>query len=228
MVAVDDDLSIHQIWKGRLDSINANATGITLRSFTSAADFKSFQLSDNMIFLMDYELLNQKENGLDLIKDRNVSSKSILVTSRHEEPHIRDACEKLHIKLLPKQLAGFVPMQIVTQQPKLDYILIDDDDLTQMSWKMNAENLGHQMKGYLNIEDFKKDLTNLDKAIRIYIDSDLGNNELGHPIKGENLAQDLHVTGFHNIYLATGYEANNFSNLAFLKGIVGKDPPTNV
>ena len=106
VVSFDDDLSIHQIWKGRLESIKAHDYKIVQKSFTSTADFLKFSIDDSMIFLIDYEFLNQNENGLKLIEEKEIASRSILVTSRYEEIFIKETCEKLGIKLLPKQLSG--------------------------------------------------------------------------------------------------------------------------
>ena len=35
------------------------------------------------------------------------------MASRYEEPAIRDRCEKLKIKLIPKSMSGFVPIEVV-------------------------------------------------------------------------------------------------------------------
>lgn len=112
VVSVDDDLSIHHIWKGRLDSLKASEMNIDILCFTSSSEFKNLVLKDNMFFLIDYELINQKETGLDLIQQKGIAARSILVTSRHEESHIKNACIKLGIRILPKQLAGFIPILI--------------------------------------------------------------------------------------------------------------------
>jgi hypothetical protein len=37
---------------------------------------------------------------------------AILVTSRYEETRIRERCEKLGVRLIPKPMAGFVPIEI--------------------------------------------------------------------------------------------------------------------
>jgi hypothetical protein len=44
-------------------------------------------------------------------------------------------------------------------------------------------------------------------------------------IKGEEIAEKLFDMGFNNIYLATGYDADYFSDIPFIRGIVGKSPP---
>jgi hypothetical protein len=191
----------------------------------------NFPIDESMVFLIDYEFLNQNQNGLDLILGRNLNSKAILVTSRHEEVHMQEVCEKKQIKLLPKQLAGFVPINIKPEiqqiaKQQLDYILLDDDDLIRSTWKINAESHGHLIKIYSSNSELMADITTIDNSTRFYIDSNLGINKLGIEIKGEDVAREIFKLGFENIYLATGYEPDKFSTLTFLKGVVGKDPPS--
>ena len=123
IVTVDDDISIHQIWKGRLQSLKSNVQNIKLTSFTSAKEFREYfnkNLNSNMssIFLIDYEFLNQNDNGLKIITDLGIQDKAILVTSRFDEPNIRSECEAENIKILPKQLAGQIGISIM---PSFDH-----------------------------------------------------------------------------------------------------------
>jgi hypothetical protein len=62
------------------------------------------------IFLVDFELLNECKSGLDLIEELGLSRNSILVTNRYEEEEIQQRCKKLNLKILPKILAGSVPL----------------------------------------------------------------------------------------------------------------------
>lgn len=121
IVALDDDLTIHQIWKSRLQSRQIVQQTIILQSFTSAYEFKNFmhtQVFDSKIlYLVDYELLGQSTNGLEVIEQLGLQADVVLVTSRYDEPEIKRKCELLKIKLLPKSLAGFVPMEF--QNPPL-------------------------------------------------------------------------------------------------------------
>ena len=61
---------------------------------------------------MDYEIAGASETGLDLIEQLGIQSQSILVTSRYEEPSIRDRCQRLGVSLIPKSMSGFVPIEI--------------------------------------------------------------------------------------------------------------------
>ena len=117
LIVFDDDQSIHQIWKGRLESVS-NGSQIQVRNFSDPAELrkfygKNFTDLDEALFLMDYEISGSSENGLDLIENLGIQRQSILVTSRYEEKNIRDRCEGLGIKLIPKSMSGFVPIEIV-------------------------------------------------------------------------------------------------------------------
>ncbi|MBL7554597.1 MAG: HAMP domain-containing histidine kinase [Bdellovibrionaceae bacterium] len=225
IVSVDDDMSIHQIWKERLKSIDTLRSNLSLKSFTSPKDFLSYPIDDNMFFLIDYEFLNQNRSGLDLIKARNIWKRSVLVTSRFDETKIQLECKQLQIKLLPKQMLGFVPIEVDAPKAKLDYCLIDDDELVHMAWQINAKALNHKMRSYRNIEVLFNDLSSLDPLTKIYIDSNLGEDSTGAEVKGESIAKQLFDKNFHNLYITSGYSPEQFANYSFLKGVVGKEPP---
>ena len=118
IVIFDDDVSIHQIWRGRFDSINASTFNINLIHISSIPDFRSFYRAnfadlESAIFLMDYEIAEHIESGIDLIEQFGIHNQSILVTSRYEEPLIREKCERLAIKMIPKSMSGFIPIEIL-------------------------------------------------------------------------------------------------------------------
>lgn len=60
----------------------------------------------------------------------------------------------------------------------------------------------------------------LDRATAIFIDSDLCDE-----MPGERFAWSLFDAGFTRLYLATGFDAERFPALPWLKGVLGKDPP---
>lgn len=115
VITVDDDVSMHQVWRRRFAEYHKEDS--IIMSFTSIVDFKSWVLQNlhaDQIFLIDYEFLNQKTNGLDLIEMLGIQSRSILVTSWYEEEQIRQNCQNLDVKLIPKPMAGFVPIEITS------------------------------------------------------------------------------------------------------------------
>ena len=118
IIILDDDSSIHQIWKERFSQLELNANNIKLEHISSSDQFRKFMQKnyldlDEPLFLMDFELLNHsKTTGLDLILECGISSNSILITSHFEENEILKRCEIAGIKLIPKPMAGIVPIQI--------------------------------------------------------------------------------------------------------------------
>lgn len=118
VIAFDDDQTIHQIWKGRFESLNIKGEGVSLHHFSSPTQLRQFYGEnfaelDGDLFLMDYEIIGSNETGLDLIEQLGIQSQSVLVTSRYEEESIRTRCIQQHIKILPKSMSGFVPIEFI-------------------------------------------------------------------------------------------------------------------
>ncbi|MFH1355883.1 MAG: sensor histidine kinase, partial [bacterium] len=88
------------------------------------------------------------------------------------------------------------------------------------TWKLIAKQHGKTVKCYADPEDFVKDSDSFNKSTPLYIDSNLGDD-----VKGEELAKEYFEQGFENIYLATGYDPEEFTHMPWLKGVVGKEPP---
>jgi hypothetical protein len=168
---------------------------------------------------VDYELLNQNATGLDVIEDLGIGTQAILVTSRYEEDKIRERCDRLGVRLIPKAMAGFVPIEIAKPKELFDGILLDDDSLVHSCWAMDANNKNKKFVGFYNADDFMNRAAKFDTTSKVYVDSNLGNG-----IKGEVISRKIHELGFTNIYLCTGYQASEFQPMSWIKGIVGKDP----
>jgi signal transduction histidine kinase len=116
IVVLDDDQSIHDIWNERIKSIQTSRD-IKIIHFSKPAELKmffgkNFTEMDDVLFLMDYEINNTDETGLDLIEILGIRKQSILITSRYEERKIRERCERIGVRLIPKTMSGFVPFTI--------------------------------------------------------------------------------------------------------------------
>ena len=90
-------------------------------------------------------------------------------------------------------------------------VLLDDDMLVHMNWKLAAKAAGVVLKAYKIPEDFTAGIETLAKDTPIYIDSDLGDG-----IKGESIAKELHDKGFTNLTMATGHGPEEFTHLPWL------------
>ncbi|MBA2657119.1 MAG: hypothetical protein H0U70_09075 [Tatlockia sp.] len=112
VVALDDDASVHQLWQSRLSNLN-----VELISLSTPEQLKKWladhsNIIDCTIFLIDHELLGFRETGLQLIQELKLQKSAILVTSRFEDPKIVTSCELEVIRLIPKGMAPFVPINV--------------------------------------------------------------------------------------------------------------------
>ena len=116
VLVLDDDSSIHEVWKARFRERDCNRDNVMHMHFNSGKAVKNIFMTQKWpwyLLLSDYELMGEHETGLDLIEKLGIGTHAILVTSHFEEANIRSRCERLGVKLLPKGLAGTVPIEIL-------------------------------------------------------------------------------------------------------------------
>ena len=66
---------------------------------------------ERVFFLSDYELLHQDRNGLQIIEASQLKG-ATLVTSYYADPKVREIANKLNVKMLPKQMASVIPIDV--------------------------------------------------------------------------------------------------------------------
>ncbi|MDP2866906.1 MAG: HAMP domain-containing sensor histidine kinase, partial [Elusimicrobiota bacterium] len=98
-------------------------------------------------------------------------------------------------------------------------ILLDDDMLVHMNWKLAAKAAGVELTAFKTQEDFTRGIEAISYDTPVYIDSDLGGG-----LKGEEIAKELHNKGYLNLIMATGHSSEKFSHFPWLK-VTGKEPP---
>lgn len=114
IVVLDDDHSIFNLWRERLGKFFLKK--INLIHFSCGIQFKDYyfknlqEQQDKILFLFDFELLNQRITGLDLIEELGIEKHTILVTSYHEDLHIIKRCHQIGLRIIPKCIAAFVPI----------------------------------------------------------------------------------------------------------------------
>lgn len=221
IVIVDDDESIHRVWKERFKSVYAIFNFIHHYHSIDFLNWSQNHSLDSCVFLIDYELIGSHKNGLNLIEELDISGQSYLVTSRHEDVRIREYSEKIGLKIIPKNFAVYIPIFLLKNdiEKNPDLIFIDDDAAMRSAWIMRGKLKNKIIAAYHSANAFKIKMNQFDFTIPIYIDSDL--NDV---IKGEEFAKELYEIGFKNIYLCTGYQADHFSTMYWVKDIVGKEP----
>ena len=101
----------------------------------------------------------------------------------------------------------------------LDAILVNDE-LTYLTWKLPAKSKGKRLLTFSNPRGLQPLLYRLSKNTPIFIDSNLG-----HGLRGEVYGKELFELGFTELYLATGYEADQFLPMHWIKGVLSKDFP---
>lgn len=226
IVVLDDDPSIHLIWKSRLKNLLDEGLIESVFHFHTGAALEEWwrgvpgEFASEILFLFDYELIDENMNGLDLIKKIGLFNQCILVTSHYDEEPLQRECMKLGARLISKSMAGFIPLKSLEKGEVSRFVLIDDSKVTRLSWKSRAKQRDLSFQDFSSVEEFLKAKEELPKEACIYIDSDLGAEE-----RGEDFARRLFEEGYTNLYLATGHSAKSFEDLPFLKGVVGKDPP---
>ncbi len=117
VVVFDDDETIHQMWASKLESTKSLNHHLNIRHFKDRITLekfygKNFADLDDAIYLMDFEIHNQETTGLDLIEFLGIQKQSILVTSHYEDENIRRRCLDIGVRMIPKNMAGFVKMNV--------------------------------------------------------------------------------------------------------------------
>ena len=223
VIILDDESFIHDLWKKSFGYI-----GITPKSFKNYLDFSCwFEGQGNnrdRLFLIDFELIGQDLNGIEIIDKFQLQEKSILVSSRADDEEVIEKCENLKIKLLPKELASTTPIVKQDFKKKTPAVFLDDDKafLKTVSNLLEIHNL--EGATLSTIEGFEQAIKKLPKDSFLFIDSNLE----GQSRSGECLARDLYHQGHKNIYLMTGYDREDFPDMYWIKDIVGKEFPKNI
>jgi signal transduction histidine kinase len=116
VVIADDDPSIHQLWQNRLRQVADRHQGrVEIVDHFCPQDLREWlqtHPSAGVLFLVDYEFSGYAENGLELIESLGLNRLAVLVTGRYSESHVRAECNRLDLRLLPKPLAGLIPISL--------------------------------------------------------------------------------------------------------------------
>ena len=219
VIVLDDDTSIHDAWEARF----SKATGTKISHFHKASDLTQSEINkiNPDLCLIDYELLTENINGLDISEHLNLNEKSILVSSCFDCVDVQNRCEKLGIKIIPKSYVPFIPITLLSNKQQIkNAIFIDNDELIRMTWEYAAKVSGITISTYKTIKEFMKTIDQHKKNTPIYIDS-----ELDDDTRGEIVAKTLFDLGFSEIHLSTGHPSSLFQNMPWIKSIINKTPP---
>ena len=122
LVILDDNASIHGVWQRRFAAFER--WNVTLHNFSKAKDLETWIATqrdfNHVLYLIDYELLRNSANGLDVMERLNLRKQSILVTSRFDDPGIRARAESMGVSMIPKSMAGLVPIDLEHSASRLN------------------------------------------------------------------------------------------------------------
>ncbi len=221
IVIFDDDDSIHQIWKGRFET---KESGVMLHHFSNGVAlgdwYSRANINGALLILCDYEILGSEETGLDVIKSLGLGDHTVLVTSRFEEELVRKNCEELGVKLLPKNLAGFVPIRQIKIPTDLEFVLIDDNRISRRAWEIMARAKNKKILTFERPKDFYDVAERINKDAKLYVDLNLGAG-----VNGKDVSREISTKGFDKIFLYTGEDHVDTKDMPWIKGVVGKDLP---
>lgn len=114
VAVLDDDPSIHYLWKCRL-SRYLHEQVENVQFFSAPHEFRDWAQRSRdrkKLCLVDFELGERELTGLQVVTEQCVESETCLVTSRAEEPFLQNACGERKIRLLPKTMLPHVPILV--------------------------------------------------------------------------------------------------------------------
>lgn len=217
VVILDDNKEMQKVWIKKLAYNNFPRENIILYSSAYKLN-KEVRYYFDTTFLVDYEIINEEENGLDAISNIDSTCNTYLVTSYYEDKNIQDQVLKLNSKIIPKPFFDIVPL--VNPSRNHEIVLIDDDDIIKRSWERKANQKKVKFSAFDTIHDFINEANNISKEAYIYIDSNLKNN-----IKGEVESKKIFQIGFRKIYISTGYPPESIQKPTWVIAIVSKSFP---
>ncbi len=110
---VDDDSSIRSMWEMRFDEAGLLKNEIKVDYFSKGGEMPGLTTgSRKKLYLVDYKLGDQEKTGLDWIEELKISESSVLVTGHAEESAVTARARFLGVKVIPKTLAGIVPIAV--------------------------------------------------------------------------------------------------------------------
>ncbi len=107
IVIVDDDPTIHSVWKDRIAQTNSD---ISVEHFFNAESATSWAVqnrdsANGCLLLTDFNLNSQTGTGLTVLERFGLKHPSaVMVTNAFNDNDLRRRCEKMNVKLMPKSL----------------------------------------------------------------------------------------------------------------------------
>lgn len=112
-----------------------------------------------------------------------------------------------------------IPVAAVECLEKLDLVLIENEEMHRLTWKVWAKRKGLGILTFTSADDFLLRAARLSKSTPIFMDFDLDDN-----MTAQNYLPKLHKLGFSEIVLVTSHRDLKKEDFFGTKAIIGKDP----
>lgn len=221
LIIVDDDRCIYDLWKEKLLKHSlyfSIENSLYFNSPETLFDHLKFKNDcEDILFLIDFHYSNSNNNGLDIIRNLTLLNNVILVTNQYPDKNTKNFLIKTGSKILFKKDVLSIPIYTVYRHP--DLVLLDDKKMITKMWLREAKKYNKKIVFFNRKDLLIKNLDFFDRETIVYLDSDLNGES------GIDVARELYQRKFINLYITTGHDKNQFNDIKFIKGIVGKEPP---
>ena len=112
-----------------------------------------------------------------------------------------------------------IPVANVECLEKLDLVLIENEEMHRLTWKLWAKRKGLGILTFLSADDFLLRAARLSKSTPIFMDFNLDDS-----MTAQNYLPELRRLGFSEIVLVTSHRDLKKENFLGTKAIIGKDP----
>lgn len=115
VVVVDDQVSVHEIWRDRLREAGFAKGPACLDNAEAALSLlsnRSVAESSRVVVFADYDL-GTKKTGIDLLRRISSSTEKFLVTGHFDDPTVQSMCRSHQIPLIPKTALGDIPIVVL-------------------------------------------------------------------------------------------------------------------
>lgn len=110
VAVVDDQVSVHRLWKMKLEEAGFSGRAFYFNDpdeFLRAA--QGFEAKDTHFFV-DYDFLDARRTGIDLLKELPTESHRYLVTGHFDDASVRLECQRHQLSLIPKTELSRLPL----------------------------------------------------------------------------------------------------------------------
>ena len=128
VIVVEDDQAAHDTWSRRFTALTESLSDLVVRhekQGRAVIDYvRSLCAEDRkrVVLFCDFELLNQKLHGLQVIEACQVE-RAVLVTGYYANEALQKSIREAHVQILPKHLAAVVPIFCLKYDQRIELVI---------------------------------------------------------------------------------------------------------